>query len=485
MKKIVLLSFCFLSLFTGCEETLVEEPYSELAVSTFLSSREGVESVLFASYSQTANMFGYVDNDRYAVQEMCTDILTHIGGGEHGRSIGIIEFTWDPSHGYFPSLYSTPYAAINNANTVIDNIGVLEESDEYKNEINAEARFLRAINYYYLWDLFGPVPLRTSTTDPLQMARPNEEEFISFIETELLATVGDLPNPGDEEAYGRANKGAAWAFLCKFYLNTKQWQKCVEAADEVIATNHYQLLPNYEDLFKVENDGNREMIWVRPANIASEDVGNRFIAVSTPNNFQSDPDSGIKWQSNWANFASDYLLYDSFVNSFDLNDDRRKLILTRYIDRDGNEIQMLGNDASMSWKYRPDPNANGQDHGNDKVVIRYADILLSKAEALNEINGPNPESIGLINDIRARANISLINAADFASKETLKDEIVLERSWEFYSEEKRRRDLIRTGKFIEYAHDRGYNQVDEHHMLYPIPQFAMDSNPLLQQNPGY
>ncbi len=489
MKKIQLISIflTILSLFTiiGCESNLIEKPESELATNTFLPYKEGIESVLFASYAQSANLFDYDDNNRYAIQEMCTDILWQSGGGENGRAIQIIQFTWDASHGYLPRFYDIPYKAINHANIVIENIENVDADDTYKAEISAEARFLRAINYYYLWDFFGPVPLRKNTLDPVKLPRASENELLSFIESELTDVAKTLPPRGSESAYGRATKGAALAFLCKYYLNTKQWQKCVNAANDVIALNYYQLFPSYKDMFKVESEGNKEMIWVRPASSQSTDTGNRFIAVSTPPNFKKDPVSGIEWQSNWQNFASDYRLYDSFVNSFEAGDARRSLILTSYINTAGKTIQMLGNNYSMSWKYWPDPNANGSDHGNDRVVIRYADILLSKAEALNELNGPSKESIDLINLVRNRAGLANLSLSGFASKQSLKDHILKERGWEFYSEEQRRRDLIRHGKFVEFAQQRGYTNVQAYRQLYPIPQFVMDSNPLLIQNEGY
>lgn len=489
MKKIhiILIISAMFSLlsFTGCESNLTEKPNSELSNSTFLPYKEGIESVLFAAYSYSANLFDYSDNDRYAIQEMCTDILWQTGGGENGRAIQIIQFTWDSSHGYLPHFYNIPYKAINHANLVIENIGNVDATDNYKKEIEAEARFIRAINYYYLWDLFGPVPLRRSTADPIELPRTTEEDLLKFIETELTAIANALPDPGKEVAYGRATKGAAKAFLCRYYLNTRQWDKCIKTADEVINMKYYQLFPDYKQMFKTENDGNKEMIWVRPASSQSNDTGNRFIAVSTPPNFKKDPVSGLEWQTNWQNFASDYRMYDKFVNSFEPGDIRKSLILTSYIDTKGETVQLLGNDYCMSWKYWPDPNANGSDHGNDRVVIRYADILLSKAEALNELNGPTTEAIDLINQIRNRAGLDNIELSAFSTKQMLKDHILAERGWEFYSEELRRRDLIRHDKFVDYAHQRGYLTAKKHHEFYPIPQIAMDSNPLLEQNGGY
>ncbi|MEJ7830419.1 MAG: RagB/SusD family nutrient uptake outer membrane protein [Segetibacter sp.] len=123
--------------------------------------------------------------------------------------------------------------------------------------------------------------------------------------------------------------------------------------------------------------------------------------------------------------------------------------------------------------------------GNDLPEIRYADILLSRAEALNELTGPNTESINLINLVRKRAELTDVKLTDFTSKDALRDHIIKERGWEFYSEGLRREDLIRTGKFISYAQARGVANAKDYKVLFPIPQQALDADPLLKQNPGY
>ena len=109
--------------------------------------------------------------------------------------------------------------------------------------------------------------------------------------------------------------------------------------------------------------------------------------------------------------------------------------------------------------------------------------MLFRAEALNEINGPNQEAIDLVNRIRERAKVPLLELNDF-TKESLRDHFLNERKLEFYSESLRREDLIRHGKFIEQAKTQRKNAMP-HHILHPIPQLEMDVNPNLEQNEGY
>jgi hypothetical protein len=137
-----------------------------------------------------------------------------------------------------------------------------------------------------------------------------------------------------------------------------------------------------------------------------------------------------------------------------------------------------------SFKFPEDLPATGADMGNDFPVVRYADILLSHAEALNEINGPTQEAIDFINAVRTKAGVPALSLADYGTKELLRDHILKERGWEFFSEELRRQDLVRQGKFIEYGKSRGKTAFD-YQVLYPIPQSEIDRNPSLKQNDGY
>jgi hypothetical protein len=388
------------------------------------------------------------------------------------------------------SMYSTiwnrPYQAIRNANILIENIDDANVTDDQKVLIKAEARFIRAVAYYKLYVYFGPTPLRTSTDQELQIPRASEDEFLNFIESELIAIVPELPDPGDESQWGRAHKGAAMGYLCKFYLNTKQWQKCAEIANDIIDLNYYSLFPEYFGLFQVKNERNSEIIWARTS---KADLGRSanisFMNFAWPAGFQKDPITGMEFCDGCRNFATMLYLRDDFWNSFADNDKRKSLILTVYINTAGDTINLLPpNDHVRPFKYWPADDFEGPAYGNDIPEIRYADILLGRAEALNEINGPNQESIDLINEVRERADVDLLNLSEFGSKPALRNAILDERGWEFWWEGKRREDLIRHGEFISRAQARGLPAKD-YNVLHPIPQFALEANPLLEQNDGY
>lgn len=489
MKTLKNISFCLLTAavtLQGCKKFLEEDVYSQLASENFLATQEGIESTLAAAYATAANMV--TNNSIYTVgpQEFTTDILTQSGDNVEAAIAEYINFTITPSSDFLTANYDPPYQTIRNANLLLENIDRVAISDQQKNAYKAECRFLRAISYYKLYFFFGPVPLRKSTNDPLQMPKASEDEMKSFIESELLSGVTDLPDPGDEPAYGRAHKAAALGFLSKFYLQTKQWENAAKRAEDIIKLNKYDLYPQYRDLFKVENERNIEYIWVRPAKASSDRRNaNSWMNVSFPPNFAKEPVSGLTFLNTWLNWPNEFRILDAFYNSFEPGDVRRSLIISSYIDNEGKTVSLLNNNNTRSFKYWPDPQAAGASHGNDIPEIRYADILLIRAEALNEINGPNQESIDRINEVRDRAGLEDIELMDFPSKESLRDHILKERGWEFYSEGHRRLDLIRMGKYISSAIARGKTNAQSFHVLFPIPQVAINANRALEQTDGY
>jgi hypothetical protein len=263
--------------------------------------------------------------------------------------------------------------------------------------------------------------------------------------------------------------------LAWIYLNDKQWQKAADAAKRVIDLGVYELYPDYTELFKVANEGNKEMIWVIQANPS---YGVQFQANILPTDYPHLPNQTI--------YASEVYLYDDLVNSFADNDRRKSLIVTSYISTvSGKEVQLLGADKSIQDKYEFDVNAIGASFGTDIPVLRYADILLIRSEALNEESGPNNESLELLNKIRIRAGLEGYKTQDLSSKDAFRDAIFKERTWEFFFEQKSRTDQIRQGTFISNARKRGITSAQEYHTLFPIPQSEIDANPNLKQNDGY
>ena len=144
-----------------------------------------------------------------------------------------------------------------------------------------------------------------------------------------------------------------------------------------------------------------------------------------------------------------------FYNSFEAGDVRKDLITSSCIDNAGKTISLLNNNNTKLFKYLPDPVAAGALDGNDIPEIRYADILHSRAEAFNELTGPNQPALDLINKVRRRAKLSNKLLADFPTKELFRNHILKEQVLEFYSESQRRKGLIRMDRFVSSDIARG------------------------------
>ncbi|GAB2801887.1 hypothetical protein GCM10027275_55120 [Rhabdobacter roseus] len=451
----------------ACENLLDETVYSELTPGNFLNTDTGKQAVLTSAYGNI-QMRGhnYLFLSAHTAQEVWNQ-----GGSIEALLTPLTNFTWDSNHQYFNDAWGGLYGAIRDANIVIDNTNSADATALDK-QLNAEARFVRALAYYQLYDWFGPVPLYlTSTPSEFKLARATDEEMKTFLEKELLDVAAVLPL--NQTQYGRATKGAALGILAKFYLNTKQWQKTADVTGQIMELKKYVLVPNYKNVFALANEGNAEMLWVIPA---SAQAGHNLVALTFPTDYPLP-------QPNQQVFAARSYFFDSFVNSFEPGDTRRDLIVTEYTSTSGRFTKLLGSNQSLSGKYEFDPNAAGAVQGNDIPVVRYADILLSRAEALNELNGPTQAAIDLINQVRARAGAAPIQLGNF-TKDSLRDRLLQEREWEFYTEMKRREDLIRHGKLLSNAKARGRN-AQPFHVLFPLPITELNANANLIQNPGY
>jgi starch-binding outer membrane protein, SusD/RagB family len=207
--------------------------------------------------------------------------------------------------------------------------------------------------------------------------------------------------------------------------------------------NYYQLFAQYQNMFRVENEGNKEMILVQPCR-NEVGFGNWYTAGALPPNYKTSSQiPEFTWTTAMANFATQYKMRSSFTNTFDtVNDKRAILLIRRYVNTSGVNVNLLATaDNVRSLKYW-DNNTVGNHSGNDVPVIRYADILLTRAEALNEVKGPTQAALDLINQVRKRAGIADLTLAVATSKDVLRDLILRERGWEFYSGSRRQAQIV-------------------------------------------
>ncbi len=482
------LNAIFLVTLLGCLDFLVVETFTQYVPEAFLQDQSGVDALLTGAYS-AITVTGYdMRNNYFILGEFPTDMTWETGGGLNRLVVPIIQFNWDANTGFFNGQYNIFYSAIARANSVLLVVNGLEGLEQAAiDQVVGEAKFIRAFSYYMLHNLFGPTPIievpAGASLDEIERIgketpRATEEEYLAYVEADLLEASTKL-QPGGVSS--RGNQGNTLGLLTKFYLNSRQWQKAADAAQRVLNLD-YTLYDDYTKLFAVEGENNNEYIFRFECLLGSNQI-NVYMPHAFPPNYPI--------QTNWINFGAMFRTYTAFYETFEEQDIRRDLFVTEYIEVGNTEPTLLNRDAegnplddARSFKFVPDPNAIGQANGNDIPYLRLTDIMLSRAEALNELNGPNQESIDLINQVRARVQASLITLADYSTTESLRDFILAERGREFYSEGLRREDLVRHGKFIQQAQDRGIAAQD-HQVLYPLPQDQIDNNPNLEQNPGY
>jgi hypothetical protein len=371
--------------------------------------------------------------------------------------------------------------------------------------IDAEIRTLRAFYYYMLMDMFGGVPIVT-TTDIVARERNTRAEVFAFIEEELLAVRDALPEQWDDANNGRMTRGAATAILASMYLNAEvftgtvdvgglqrgapRWQDAADMADEILNSGAYSLATDWKANFRFDNHLSPENILVVKY-VAEEGIGFEMIyrglhyTQATPapwNGFATIAET-------YYAFDRDDLRDDIFLVGQQFNvetgqpvDDRtgQPLFFTPEI----NDITAATEGEGVRiYKFPADPNASGQWHGNDYPYFRLGEIYLIKAEALNELNRTD-EAITLINTtIRDRVFSPPEPLPLGLSQAAARDAILNERLFELTAEAKRRQDLIRHDKYLlPWSHKE---QREPHRVLMPIPPAQLNANPLLVQNAGY
>ncbi|MBU3028397.1 RagB/SusD family nutrient uptake outer membrane protein [Zobellia galactanivorans] len=496
MKKFINIKLGILTILglmcTQCEDPLKTEVYGEYSLVDGPASKGFMDGLLNGVYAEF-QFNGVQGRDFFYFSDFSGDHLYNERGGLSRVTAFVQNWNWDAQNPswFRDDFWTKPYAAIRNANFFLEVVDNSELSAEEKNQYKAEVRFARATTYAFMYNWFGSVPLRTSSSDPADMERASDDEMREFIETELADAAKDLPVTAEE--FGRATQGAAYGILMKHYLNTKNWDKVVEYANLIQDLGVYSLYTAgsnpYRDLFKVSTEGSEnETIYSFPATSLIESTANAIMSHSYPeSNYKALVNGDDVKLSNQSISGTKNRAYDFFLNSFEPNDDRKKQIINQYINSE-DEVVTQAPDKNAVFKYWPDPNMLEWKSGHDFRIIRYADVLLSKAEALNEINGPTQEVIDLINEVRGRAKASVLELADYPSTEGLRDAILEERGWEFYFEGKRREDLIRHGKFVSAKKNHPIHPVpsaEDFRVLMPIPQEEIDVNPNMVQNPGY
>lgn len=502
MKNSAIIGFILLGLFqSSCSEDFLDQTDpTKVGVDVFYKNEAQVKQALNGVYSQvqalnnTAYLFGEFQTDNTTV-----DLNPSDRGGAGGWEA--FEFsTVNSGNGEIANLWNGYYAALYNNNLTLEKMVTAELPDASRKEIEGQLKFLRAYMYFNLVQYFGDVVIVTSTLatpDPaFDLVRSPQAEVWTQIEKDLNEAIALLPATysaaGDK---GRATKGAALSLLGKSQLINKKYTETVTTLKQV-TTLGYALTANYADNFD-------------PSPAKKNGVESIFEI-----QYQGDNDLG-----EWSNFqyvfaprvskgaVTGYANGTNGGRNVPTND-----IMSTYETGDLRKDLSLKPNFTLEGKLYPVPFVSKYNYPHTIVnrtntnwpIIRYADVLLMLAEAINEQSGPTGEALGYLNQIRKRAGLADLNGLD---KTSFRTAVLKERRLELAFENQRWIDLKRTKTPTEWATfmnahgaaerakptvDRGnvpFNSTDyvftANEYVLPIPAPQILINPKLVQNPGY
>ncbi|WEK34319.1 MAG: RagB/SusD family nutrient uptake outer membrane protein [Candidatus Pseudobacter hemicellulosilyticus] len=385
---------------SGCEKNLEPNLYGEIFPENFYQTPADLKAATTAVYHNLRlggwGPYMFCDGSSLIMDEVATGEWTVKWSWEN-----FLKGIWNTGDAMAYGFYNWVAPAVTKCTHVIAGIEDSPVDANLKAQYIAEMRALRAFFVYDIYRLYGPMPLITTrelalNPDPdYKPARPTAAEVVSFLEKELREAADVLAVTAPE--YGRLTKGASLHYLLKLYMHEKSFEDGLRIANEIIGLNYYQLEPVYADIFSVANERNKEVIFSITAE-ALANYGNHSYVNILPGDYASPSGNSV---DGWNGHRMPWAFYDSF----DPADKRRELIIAEYRNKSGSNINLRssGDIGALPLKYGIDPKAVGIWSGSDKIMDRYTEVLLFKAECLNEIYGPTAESIELINNIRRRA----------------------------------------------------------------------------------
>lgn len=370
-------------------------------------------------------------------------------------------------------LWRQHYVAINRANIAIARIPPIDMDETLKARLVNEAKFLRGLLYFNLVRLWGDVPLVVAEigsldNEAVQVSRtPTEEVYSQIIQD--LTDAENLPATYAAADAGRATGGAAKALLAKVYLTREEWDKAASKSLEVINGPYgYALFEDFADVFNVATKNGKEHIFSAQCKSNVNGQGNRLASSCTPVGIPGVAAAGTDIPN------------PGVYELFDETDKRRDVTFFTSLVSPTNGRTYTFDHPHFYKYFDPEQTANPTESARNIPVIRFAEVLLIHAEAVNEASGPTEAAYESINQVRRRAGLEDLRGL---SRDAFRDAVYLERRLELMFEFQRWFDLKRTGRLVEQLHAAGKPNAAEKHYFHPIPQREIDLNPKLVQNP--
>ena len=488
MKNKIKLSGLFLITFIAlsCSEDALEEISRGVVTdeSFWTTQAEAEMGIRTVYYNAGASFTGAYGVWQYIVEDVGTDVGV---GGWFASDQYSNYSNWSSTTPDFAdwAVWRPMWDMIYSANKVLDEVPNINMDQTIKERILGEAHGLRALAYFTMLNWYGPMAeVITSNDFRTEIPRGTITSNYTLIEADLAEAIQFLPLKSElvdkgELEYGRLTKGAVQGLLVKSYIEQSKWSEAANLALEIINSGEYGLEAVYLDIFSLKNEGflNREVLWPM-AFVTPQDANPQQSQVLQVYLHKASEITSFANFNDWGTIRATEVFY----NSFELGDTRREGLFYST-----NSAESIG-DPIMLVKYPADPASEGSKNGNDYPFLRYADILLMRAEALNNM-GNISGAIIEINKVRLRANLPSLNADGF-TQSTLNEHILNERRWELYFEGHGKRDLKRMNvdrllAYIKTVSSDWESKTAERYLLLPIPNSALLANPALVQNSGF
>lgn len=484
MKKIYISLFVLASLFlSGCSDDFLDVNPTENkpADPELINNDQDATTMIDGIY----NIFLSWDMSSFAWNG-ATSIISDDADkgsdpGDTGTDKDVLDnLTYNASTPSFKSIWDYNYAGINRANQALAILPKLDKvTPSLKNRLEGESKFLRAFMYFTLVKGFGGVPIVDHLPIPgnaddkiMQLTRKTPAEVYAFIESDLNRAIETLPlkSTYTGKDVARVSKGSAYALLAKVNLYQKNWQKVVDNCDKVTG---YTLVSDYSLQFKKEGEFGSESIFeingIGGTSSPGFGIGNYSVS-QAPRGA-----GGWGWGFNTPT--------EGLANAYEAGDVRKNATIifrgtTLY---DGREVASTVSNPRYNYKAYSSAFYNQEFTDTNLRYLRYAEVLLMKAEALNEL-GQTAAAIPLLNQVRHRANLGDTPAV---SQTDVRKAIYKERRVELAFEHDRWFDIIRTGQAEAAMAADGKTFVVGKHELYPIPSsFLQQAVGYSSQNPG-
>lgn len=462
MKKILVLASLATLLITSCGDSFFDlEPASSVTIDKVYKTASDYNVAVIGCYAKLQSQVNfYTECCEYRSDNLSLGAPT----ADTQDRYDIDHFTEKPSNGILSSYWANFNNNVYRCNLLLDQIDGANFAENLKKQYKGEAMFIRALNYFNMYRIWGGVPATkhvVSAAEALKVARYSDEQMFDLIAGDLKEIVDNnyLPETYSSADMGRATSGAAKALLGKVYLTFHKWTEAKDILSQLIGK--YQLVSPIAQVFDVDNKNNNEIIFAVHFNKEIEGEGHSY------------------WY-NLTNASDDTNQTSSLLNTFPTGDARKDLITYVQVEKNVRLMNKFYDTKSPTFKTV----------GNDQILLRYADVLLMYAEALNEIQYDASEgslALKYLNAVRQRAGISNLTVKQLPTQEKFRKGILVERQREFPYEGQRWFDLVRMGFAKSVMAENGV-EIKDYQLLFPIPQQEIEKvgdKSILWQNPGY